>query len=141
MSDIETAKKLFADGEYTCVLCRNGAVVTRTERGIKPLIDFIDSGKDYCGFAAADKIVGKAAALLYVRLGIKALYAETLGVAAKDICLRYGISVEYGTLTDGIVNRRGDGLCPMEKAVENTDDPNDAYIAVKAALDALRQKR
>ena len=62
--DLEKAKELFAQGGYTCVLVGGGREVVGREHGILPLIKWIEEKSDFRGFAAADKIVGKAAALL-----------------------------------------------------------------------------
>ena len=63
-TDIEKAKKLLADGSYTCVLCKGDTVRTSSLHGIRPLLGWIHEETDYHGFAAADQIVGKAAAFL-----------------------------------------------------------------------------
>ena len=33
---------------------------------------------------------------------------------------------------------KGDGLCPMEKAVENVSGPDEAVIKIEAALEKLK---
>ena len=74
----ERAEKLLKEGGYTCVLEKDGRIFTSTERGIRPLIRLLDEGADFKGGFAADKIVGRAAAFLYVRLGIGGLYADVV---------------------------------------------------------------
>ena len=54
------------------------------------------------------------------------------------MCDIYGISVAFGVLTDKIVNREGNGLCPMEEAVSSVNEPNSAVRAVKNRLNELR---
>ena len=68
-SDLTKAAALLNSGAYTCVLCRGDAVFTGTERGVKPLLGWLDGGVDLNGFSAADRVVGTAAAFLYVLLG------------------------------------------------------------------------
>ena len=46
MSDLTNAKRILTEGAYTCVLCRGDAVYTATARGVKPLVDWLDSGLD-----------------------------------------------------------------------------------------------
>jgi hypothetical protein len=53
----------------------------------------------------------------------------------------YGIVAEYETLADYIVNRSGDGICPMEEAVIDIDDPTEALAAVKRRLEELRTRK
>lgn len=132
-SDIEKAKLLLKSESYTCVLCLEDKVYTSTERGVKPLLAWIDSGMDMKGFSAADKVVGKAAAFLYVILEVKAVYADVISESAEKVLTENGIAVEYGLLTEAIRNRAGTGFCPMETAVKSISEPS-------AALEAIRRK-
>lgn len=137
-SDIEKAKSLLKSGGYTCVLCSEDKVYTSTERGVKPLLAWIDGGTDMSGFSAADKVVGKAAAFLYVILGVKAVYAGVISEPAEKVLTENGIAVEYGTLTDAIRNRAGTGFCPMETAVKNISEPYAALEAVRRKIKELK---
>lgn len=132
-------KKLLDEG-CTCALTDGERVVTSRERGVRPLVELIASGADYNGWHAADKIVGKAAALLYAKLGVAELYAQTLSVGGLGVCRRFRIAAEYGALTPEIINRKGDGACPMELAVADADDPTAAYEKICAALERLRRE-
>ncbi len=128
---------LLAEG-YTCVLEKDGKIFTSRERGIRPLIDWLDSGEDFRGGTAADKVVGKAAAFLYVRLGIRKLYAEVLAESGLSVLRAHAIEAEYGTLTLKIINREGTDQCPMEKTVASIDAPEEAEIALRNRLKTLR---
>ncbi len=138
MNDLERAKTLLEEGKYTLVLVKGEKVITSYERGVKPLLGLLDEGKDVRGFTAADRIVGKAAAFLYVLLGVKAVYANVLSILAEGVLLGHGIAVEGQTRTERIINRAGDGFCPMETAVENITDPTQAYRAIKAKLNEMK---
>lgn len=127
MTDIEKAKEIYSDGTFTCVLCKDESVITSCEKGIKPLIGFCKDGNSYVGFSAADKIVGKAAALLYAKLGVSEIFAEVLSVAGESVLKKYGISCSCNTLTAEIINRLGTGICPMESAVKAVEDYESAY--------------
>lgn len=134
MSDLERAKAVLTSDSYTCALCREASTYTSFERGVKPLVAWLESGIDLHGFSAADKVVGKGAAFLYVLLGIKALYACVISMPALALLQQYGISVEYGTKTPHIINRKGDGICPFEEAVMDIDDAEIAYRAIRRKM-------
>lgn len=138
MNDIIRAKELLISGGYTCVLIKGTATYTSTERGVAPLLKFIDSSVDFSSFCAADKVVGKAAALLYVYMGIKRLYAKTISTGAVNILKKYHIAYQYENLTPYIMNRNGDGICPMEKAVEHTENPEESLLLIKEKLSSLK---
>ena len=57
---------------------------------------------------------------------------------AVDIFSRFSIQYEYDELTNMIINRAGDGPCPMEQTVAQIEDPNEAFEAIKQTLKRLR---
>ena len=137
MFDLEEARFLLEKENYTCVICRDEDVILDHRRGIRPLMELLESGKDLHGYSAADKVVGKAAAFLYCLLGVKALHAGVLSVPARDVLVSAGIFVEWGSLVPAIRNRAGDGFCPMETAVWDLTDPALAPDAIRIALQKL----
>ncbi len=132
--DLNKAKTLLQQGNYTCVLCKGEQVYTSTLRGVAPLMNHWQDGTDLKDFAAADKVVGKATALLYCLLGVKAVYAGVISSPALRVLESHSISASYGQLVDAIINRTGDGFCPMETATKDIDDPAAAPAAILAAL-------
>lgn len=141
-NDLERAKALLREmPACTCAFVRGEQERTSEERGICPLIALLDAGETLRGYAAADRIVGRAAALLYVRLGLDTLFAEVLSAKAEAVLKAGNILYEYATLAEGIVNRRGDGLCPMEEATEHISDPCEAERVLRAKLASLRQEK
>lgn len=132
--DLEEAKKCLIEKGYTCVVKREGQVYTSEERGVKPLLSWFDSEVDLTGFVAADKVVGKGAAMLYVLLGVRELYASVLSKPAKATLEQYGIIVCFDTCVEGIRNRAGTGPCPMEDAVKDIDTPKEALEAIRKRL-------
>ena len=130
-ANLEKAKEIMIREECTLVIVKN-EVRTFRERGVKPLLSLLDSSIDLSLASASDKVVGKAAAMLYVKLGIKELYASVLSKPALEVLTKNGISAEYGELVEAIRNRSGDGFCPMESAVINITDIDEAILAVKA---------
>ena len=104
------------------------------------MMDFIASGANLEGYSVADLVVGKAAALLFVKCGIKNVFAKTLSENGKKILERFGIDYEYETLAEKIINRSGTDICPMEKAVANTDDSEEAFKILKNKLSELQSQ-
>ena len=125
-TNLEQAKFLLETGGYTCVFYKADQAITCTQRGVKPLLEMIDAGKDLRGYSVADKVVGKAAALLYAYMQVREVYAPVMSKGAERALLRHGITVLYDACVERIQNRRGDGLCPMESAVWDIDDPHEA---------------
>lgn len=128
------AKQILLDNNHRLVIIKNGIITTSNERGVKALLNLLDGSTDFSGASAADKVVGKAAAMIYVLLGIKELYASVISDGAKAIVESQGILLEYDEAVPYIVNRQGDGVCPMELAVGDEKDPEKAVEKVKIKL-------
>ena len=133
------AKELLKDNATRLVIIDNQNTITRTERGVKAILDILESNAITKGAFVADKVVGKAAAMIYILLGIKALYASVISEGAKAIIEANGIALECDTVVPYIVNRTGDGMCPMEQAVGDESDPILAVEKVKKKLAVLNQ--
>ncbi len=133
---LRIAKKVLDEGDCTCVLRKYDEVVTSNMRGVKPLVQLVESGTDYRGFFAADKVVGKATAFLYIRLRVYGVYAKVISKAALETLRKQNIYVDYEKLVEHISNRQGDGICPFEEAVLQCDEPEEAYTLI---LDKMKQ--
>ncbi len=133
MTDLQIAKEGLAG--HTICLCKDGKRIFSDKRGISPMMEFIKEGTDLNGYSVADLVVGKAAALLFVKCGIKNVFAKTISESGKNVLETYGILCEYETLTEKIINRAGTDTCPMEKAVSNTENAEEAYELLKKQLE------
>lgn len=140
-NDTATASQYLRNEGYTCVFCREGRVYSSTQRGVKPLLHFIESGTNFSGFCAADKVVGKAAALLYVLLGVKDVYAPVMSETALYTLARNGIVPLCDFSIKSIRNRSDTGSCPMEEAVADIDEPRQALTAIQNKLKILKERR
>ena len=138
MTDLENAVNILRDRDYTCVLCKGQQLYTSDRRGVAPLLFWLDAGVSLQGFSAADRVVGKATAFLYVILGVHSVFAGVMSEPAVAVLTRAGIQVEYGTLVQGIQNRTKDGPCPMEHATRNIEDAEEALEAIRSTLEKLR---
>lgn len=133
MTDLEQAKQILETG-CTCAACLDGRSYSSCVRGIKPLLDWLDSGTDLMGFYAADKSVGTAAAVLYCLLGVRSVYGRIMSVGAVKILRSQGIETSWGVLAENILNRSKTGLCPMEAALKGTQDPEAALGIIRTTL-------
>lgn len=138
MTDLETATKMLAG--HTLALCKAGEVVTSDLKGISPMLSLLGEGRDLSGFSAADLVVGKAAAMLFVKANVKAVFAKTLSIAGRDYLDQHGIPVTFEALTERIINREQTDVCPMERAVVDTDDVDEGCRILQITLNEVRRK-
>ena len=137
MNDINHAKYILEDRNASVVFCRGEQMIILDGKRIKPLLELMKKQIALSEYSVADKIVGKAAALLFIKMKASSVYGSVMSEKARDIFLHYNIPFFYKTLTKEIINRRGDDICPMEKAVENVNDPDKAYVIL---TDTVYQK-
>ena len=133
MSDWELARSRWEAENAACAVCRNGQVRVSHLTGIRPLLAWL--GEDANALrdgAAADKIVGRAAALLFLYGGVRAVYAAVISEGALALLEENGVQVAYGRCVPYIINREKTGLCPMEQRVRDIQDPAAAYEALAA---------
>ncbi len=128
---------LLSDDSLTCAACGED-VFTSRERGVKPLLQLYESKKDYSNYSFADKVIGKAAAFMYVLLNVKEIYCVTVSELAAKVLDEHRIIFYCENNVPAIKNRRGDGFCPMETAVKDISQPKEAYEAIVKRLAEMR---
>lgn len=138
-NDLEKAFIILKKGNYTCVLRKADEIYASREHGVKPLITFINGKFNVNGFSAVDKIVGKAAAFMYVLLGVKDVYADVMSESAFNTLKENNIKAECLFHVKDIINKDRTGICPMEAAVKDLSDPEEALKAIKLKLDELKR--
>ena len=131
---LNKAKEILLKENYTCVLMKEDSVFYSRERGVKPLVQFILSKEDFKDYIAADKVIGKATAFLYVILQVKKIYASVISKVALETLIKNKIYVEYDLLVDNIRNRKNDGICPFEESVKDIDVANKALEIILSKM-------
>ena len=134
--DLDLAKNTLREEELSLAVAKDGKVLFRSKsHGVADLLAMVsDIGRLAEGSSLADSIVGRAAALLCVYSKIIAVYGANMSEGALSVFKANDIKCEYGTLVPKILNRRKNDICPFDKAVLGTNDPN-------TALDRLRSLR
>ena len=140
MTDQERAiHRLHSNEGLKCVLQKGDIHYESEKRGVAPMLDFLSMKTDLVGFCAADRVVGKATAYLFVLAGVSAVYADVMSEGAQTVLRAYGIANSAGTVVPHIINRLGTGMCPMESAVQTATCPEDAYRLILETLKKLRE--
>ena len=136
-TDTIKAKKILEDEELTLVIIKDTTVYKSVERGVLPLLYFIDKNVELDGFCVADKVVGAGAAFLYILLGVDEIYAKVISTRAEELLKSNGISVTFGMLVNEIRNRAGSDRCPIEAVVEGIFEPDEALLAIRKRLSEM----
>ena len=134
------ARNIIKSGKANCVVVKNDKIICKSyDRGISYIIKLYEDGLLKDAYVA-DKIIGKAAAMIYTLGGVSALYGETTSQSAIKWLNDKNINISYTTSPEYIINRKGDGMCPMEETVADINDEKEAYIALKNKVKQLQSK-
>jgi len=137
---LEKAVGMLKSQGHTCVFLKGQEVYISNERGVKPLLTCYDEKRMEKGFYAADKVIGKAAAFLYVLLEPAEIYAGIISEPSLAVLNNAGIKVTYGEKVPLIKNRTGEGFCPMETAVSECKDARAALAAIRRKMEELKKE-
>ncbi len=142
--NLEQANQLLKDYDCTCIILKNNkSIYKSTHIGVKPLLLFLDSHvsleKDD-KLILIDKIIGKAALLLAVKCEIDTIFTPIISKEALQAAEHYNIKWEASSIVPHIINREGNGKCPIESSVTDTIDLNDAFVKIKGAIAKLMEK-
>lgn len=115
---------LHDEGLTLVVKSEDGMLHRYTQRGVKDLLTLVTESPEILkGALIADKAVGKAAAACIVMGGVKHVHADVMSEPALALLQAHAIIAQYGQLVDHIINRTGDGWCPMERLSRDENDP------------------
>lgn len=112
-----------AEGGHTLAVNNNGETSFFDGRGIADLYRlYREQPERLNGSTVADKIVGKGAAALMIAGGVTRLYAGTVSRGALELLQTSAVGIEFERTTDHIINRSGDGWCPVERLCRDCND-------------------
>ncbi len=129
-------------GEITfAAVLSNGELITSEKKGIAPMMALLREDMEILrGACVADRVIGRAAALLMEKAGVAAAHGDIVSVHALRAFAKSGIPFTYEKKVDYIINRTKTGMCPMEQTVLEIEDADAAYEALKLKLAELSAK-
>ena len=141
MKDLVKAKELLKAENLTLAIVKDGECIYKSqERGIYPLYCAWKAlGQELKKTVAADKVIGKGAALFYAYMGIGSIYAEIVSESALSVLELYQIPIEYKKRVVRIENRDRTGSCPVETLAQDIQDLDDIEEAVKQFLIKIKK--
>ena len=105
------------------------------------LLAWLAAGQRLDGFSASDRVIGKAAAMLYIQLGAVAVRGHVMSEAGLAMLQSHHVEAAYDELVPMIRNRANTGMCPIEQSVRDIDDPAQAEAPIRAAVAQLMAAR
>lgn len=137
---METLKAQLIREQLTCIVRVHDQLYPSQEAGIRPLLHFIEQGV-LQDAVLCDKVVGKAAVMLMIYGGVTHIHALTISSHALAFAANYPVAITYDKVVPYIINRKKDGMCPMEHAVLDCEDLQEAYqILLKKSEEMKRSQ-
>ena len=128
-------KEKFNESDYTCLIIKDGEeVFSSSENGILPIVQGVSKMN---GAFLADKVIGRAAALICVHGGVVAVHARLMTISAAEVLAGYGILFEADKMVEEILNRDKTGLCPFEILGKELKCPKQAFGRIVMKLQGM----
>ncbi len=126
---------LLHDGGYSCVVENGGEVRPFLGRGVSDLYRLYKADASFlCGASVADKVVGKAAAVLMAAGGVAEVYADVISTGAFAMLAGVGVKIAYGIKVPFIIRRDGKGICPLEELCADVVVPGDGVERIASFM-------
>lgn len=127
-SGFEMAKNMINEGKIECALVKDEKIIaTENGGGVSPLLKLYKTKTNkMLDTTLVDKVIGRAAAMIAINGKVRNVYGETMSEDAVELLKTNHIPASYGRLVPKILNKTQDGLCPLEKAIENINNPQEA---------------
>ncbi|HHT76692.1 MAG TPA: DUF1893 domain-containing protein [Clostridiaceae bacterium] len=139
MDSLSEAKRRLEKPGVGFALISGDYVYESSARGIAPPMHCLSVEPDKMkGASVADKIVGRAVALLLIFGGVKFVHAQIISQHALDAFAQSSVVVTFEDMVPYVVNRQGDGMCPMEETVLGIQEPQEAYISLQKKIKEMQ---
>jgi hypothetical protein len=136
----ELVRTTIRSGDATLCAVAEGALLYQlTGRGIGALLTAVEEERavSHGSLDWGDKLVGRAAALLFTLVRPRSVFALTMSTGAQDVLRTAGIPFACDAVIGDVLNRMGTGPCPMEAAVSDVEEPLVAFATLKKVCQAL----
>lgn len=132
-ANLNLAKQRLIQKNLSLVIAKNGIVLFETDsHGISGLLKAIKQLQDnIADSSVADRIVGRAAALLLVYSGVVAVFAVTASDGGIEVLKNNHVFHEFGRRVPCILDSKRVNACPFERLVAKFSDPKEAYEELK----------
>ncbi len=137
------AQHIIRSGAAECILLpQEGDMIAKKGRGVSPLLEMYDEhGEAMADGIICDKVIGRATAAIAICGKVRHVHSELMSEDAAAFLNAHGITASATTFVPLILNRKMDGRCPMEMAVDGIEDPAEAVAALRLALEAMRTQK
>jgi len=142
MRELEMAKKILGEENLSLVIVKKYKVLFKSRSsGISGLLQAIENLNDGLHKSSvADRVIGRAAALLLVYFHAKEAYCATVSSEGLRVLKESNIPLEHENIVSRILDKEGKDICPFERFSLAISSPEEAYEKLKAFADSLKKR-
>jgi len=131
-ADLLTEMRAQIEAGKACVAAAGGVIFAAPEgRGVDPALALLKAEPARLkGSLVVDKIVGRAAAAIWIQAGVRKVCACVMSEGAVALFDAHGVAHAAECVVPAIRNREGTGLCPMDTRTQNLTDPAEIVRAL-----------
>lgn len=139
MPDLKLAKRTLKEKNLNLSIVKNGKILFETRSpGVIGLLQAIEElGKELIGSSVADRIVGRAAALLCTYSGVASVFSITMSEEGRKVLEDNQILFQFENRVPNILNYGRTDLCPFEKLTAGLTNSSEAYEKIKNFVDSV----
>jgi len=129
MQDLELSRLRLKKKSLSLVVVKNEKTIFETAtHGIKGFLEAIELlGRELTGSSVADRIVGRAVALLCVYFRVSAVFAVIISVEGVKVLEDNNVFYQFERCVPNILNQKRSDICPFEKLALTFATPEEAY--------------
>lgn len=141
MKDVDIAREFLEKENYALAIVKDGKLIfSSNERGIKPLYTAVEQLKDELeGSSVADRVTGRAAAMLCIYAEIKELHTKLISENAINVLEETKILYGYEISAPYIKNRDKTGMCPVETLSLKVNNIKELLVEIKNFLESIKK--
>lgn len=141
MKDIDMAVGILEKENLALAIVKDGKVIfSSSGKGIKPLYTAVKEQKgELEGSSLADRVTGRAAAMLCAYAGIKQLRTKLISDNAINVLKETNILYEYEEHAPYIKNHDKTGICPVETLSLKAENIDELLKGIEEFLDSIKK--
>jgi len=118
--------------EFSLVIIKNGGIIFSSKnKSIRPILDaYIQLGDELNMAIIADRIIGKAAALIICNTRPMLVYTLVMSKPALEVFKAHGVRYQYEELVENILDKDGN-ICMFERLLATVSSPSLAVSLIK----------
>ncbi len=126
----------------TCIIMNGDEVVFTSEyKGVRPMMEYMKAfGPSELPLTVIDRVMGRGAVMLAVLIGATSIKTPLISESALELAEHHKLEIEYDKRVPYIMNRTGDGQCPIEASVLGVTDIQEGYETIKATIAELMSR-